>query len=310
MDNPFDTAIRGPLAFPVTPFHPDRTLDLESYRSHLRWLLSYEPPALFVACGTGELAALGPEEVGALVRATLLETGGRTPVYAGAGHGLAVARDMARAAHEAGADGLLLLPPYLTTGEQAGLAAYVRAVASASPLPLILYHRDNGLFEPATVVELAKEPKVLGLKDGHGDVERMQRIVQAVGGRLAYFNGMPTAEAYQLAYAGIGVPHYSSAVFNFVPEVSWAFHRAVEADDRATAERLLRTFFFPLCELRNRVRGYAVALVKAGAELRRGVPATVRPPLVPVREGDRQALQALIEVGLAEVGAEARLTTS
>lgn len=292
----FDIARPGPLAFPITPFHSDRSLDLPRFRRHLRWLLDHEPPALFVACGTGEFASLDVDEVGALVRAAVEMAGSEVPIYAGAGQGLPLARRYVRAAEDAGARGILLLPPYLVAGEQEGLAAYVREVAAATSLPLILYQRSTAVYEPDTVAELATIANVVGFKDGLGDVERMQRIVARVGDELTMFNGLPTAETYQAAYAAMGVHLYSSAVFNFVPEISWAFSSAIRNRDAEAAQLLLREFFVPLTELRRRVRGYAVSLMKAGAAMRSSESAgPVRPPLVEVSEAHRRELAAIVD---------------
>ena len=285
----------GPLAFPVTPFTAKGELNLPAFKLHIARLLEYEPPALFVACGTGELASLDQDEVAALVSATVEVAGTSVPVMAGAGQGFKVAKGMIEAADRAGAAGFLVLPPYLVTGEQEGLFEYFRALAGSTDLPLILYQRDNVRLEPETVARLAAVPNIVGLKDGLGDVELMQRIVTTVGSKLAYFNGMPTAETFQAAYAGLKVPHYSSAVFNFVPEVAWAFYRASNDGDSVTVDRLLADFFVPLAQLRGRVKGYAVALVKAGVALRWGSVGPVRPPLVDARPADVVELKALIE---------------
>jgi hypothetical protein len=77
-------------------------------------------------------------------------------------------------------------------------------------------------------------------------------------------NGMPTAELSVPAFAGLGVRSYSSAVFSFVPELAWAFYRASTDGDEAARLQLLEGFYRPFAELRDRVRGYAVALIKAG----------------------------------------------
>ncbi|MEX2534783.1 MAG: 5-dehydro-4-deoxyglucarate dehydratase [Trueperaceae bacterium] len=302
MPSDFEIVRPGPLAFPVTPFHEDGSLDEEGFERHLSWMLEYDPPALFVACGTGEFASLDEAEVACLVRVTSRLVGATIPIFAGVGLGLPIACRIARAAQEAGAHGLLVLPPYLVTAEQDGLIDYYRQLAEATPLALILYQRDNAVFEPATVARLADLPTVVGFKDGLGDIERMQRIVSALGERLVYFNGMPTAETFQPAYSALGVHRYSSAVFNFVPEVAWAFHSALVKGDGGTVARLLSEFFVPLSNLRRQVKGYAVSLVKAGVAIRRGPVGPVRAPLVNVRSEHLKELEGIIDRGLAAVG--------
>jgi 5-dehydro-4-deoxyglucarate dehydratase len=288
----------GPLVFPITPFRDEGLIDLDSFRQHLRWLLQYEPPALFIACGTGEFISLDVDEVGELVRAAVEMVGSEVPVYAGTGQGLPLARRYARAAEGAGASGVLVLPPYLVQGEQTGLIGYYRDLATATSIGLILYQRDNAVFDPETVVRLAAIPNIIGFKDGLGEIERMQHIVNHVGPELVYFNGMPTAETYQPAYAAVGVPHYSSAVFNFVPEISWAYFRALGTGDAEAINHLLRIFFLPLVHLRNQVRGYAVSLIKAGVAIRQGIDGPVRAPLVDTQDRHIEELRKIIDEGL------------
>ncbi|MDT0480526.1 5-dehydro-4-deoxyglucarate dehydratase [Streptomyces doebereineriae] len=293
----------GPLFFPVTAYGADGSVDLDTYRAHVRQGVAAGAAAVFACCGTGEFHALTPEEFEACVRAAVEETAGRVPVVAGAGYGTALAVRYARLAEAAGADGLLAMPPYLVVAGQEGLLRHYREVAAATALPVIVYQRDNAVFTPETVVELARTEGIIGLKDGLGDLDLMQRIVSAVRtevpGDFLYFNGLPTAEQTQLAYHAIGVPLYSSAVFCFAPEIALAFHRALVDGDRATAERLLDAFYRPFVELRACGRGYAVSLVKAGVRMRGLDVGEVRPPLHEPGEDHVKQLAEIIERGYA-----------
>ncbi|OLB80897.1 MAG: 5-dehydro-4-deoxyglucarate dehydratase [Actinobacteria bacterium 13_2_20CM_2_71_6] len=251
----------GLLFFPVTPFAPDGSVDLDVYREHLKARLAegpapQGPAAIFACCGTGEFFSLGLDEYAAAVRVAVEEARERVPVVAGVGYGAALAGSFADAAADAGADGLLAMPPYLADGGQAGLLAHYRALADRSRLDVIIYQRDNAVFAPDTVAELAGHPRIVGFKDGGGDLDLMRRIVGTVRARhgadaLVYFNGLPTAEMTQLPYRAAGVPHYSSAVFCFAPDIAMSFYRAYRAGDDATCERLLDGFFRPYVELRN-----------------------------------------------------------
>ncbi|MFI1708933.1 5-dehydro-4-deoxyglucarate dehydratase [Streptomyces griseoruber] len=301
---PADLATRlgipsGPLFFPVTAYGPDGAVALDVYRAHVRRGVEEGAAAVFACCGTGEFHALTPEEFQACVRAAVEETGGRVPVVAGAGYGTALAVRYARLAEEAGADGLLALPPYLVLAPQEGLLRHYREVAAATALPVIVYQRDNAVLTPGTVVELARTEGIIGLKDGLGDLDLMQRIVSAVRteapGDFLYFNGLPTAEQTQLAYRALGVTLYSSAVFCFAPEIALAFHRALTTGDESTVHRLLDGFYRPFVELRARGRGYAVSLVKAGVRLRGLDVGEVRPPLHEPGEDHVKQLARLIE---------------
>lgn len=277
------TVPSGPLFFPVTAYGPDGSVDLDTYRTHVRRGVEAGAAAVFACCGTGEFHALTPEEFEACVRAAVEAADGRVPVVAGAGYGTALAVRYARLAEAAGADGLLAMPPYLVVAGQEGLLRHYREVAAATALPVIVYQRDNAVFTPETVVALARTDGIIGLKDGLGDLDLMQRVISAVRteapGDFLYFNGLPTAEQTQLAYRALGVTLYSSAVFCFAPEIALAFHQALRTGDDATVDKLLDGFYRPFVELRAQGRGYAVALVKAGVRLRGLDVGEVRPPL-------------------------------
>ena len=279
----------GLLFFPVTAFDADGRFALGAYREHVEARLAAGPGAVFAACGTGEFPALAPAEyeqcVSVAVQA-VAEAGDarRVPVVGGCGYGTALALEYARAAESAGADGLLVLPPYSADGGQDGLLRHYTALAEATSLDLILYQRDTTVFAPETVAELAEAPNIIGFKDGRGDLDLMLRIVSAVRtapgtGEFLFFNGMPTAEMTQLAYRAIGVPLYSSAVFCFAPDLALAFHGALEADDRKTVDTLIDVFFRPYVQLRHVRPGYAVSLVKAATRASGHAVGAVRAPL-------------------------------
>ncbi|OAH16474.1 5-dehydro-4-deoxyglucarate dehydratase [Streptomyces jeddahensis] len=294
----------GPLFFPVTAYGRDGSVNLDAYRAHVRRGVEAGAAAVFACCGTGEFHALTPEEFQACVAAAVEEAAGRVPVVAGAGYGTALAVRYAKLAEDAGADGLLAMPPYLVIAGQDGLVRHYTQLADATSLDVIVYQRDNAVFTPETVVELARHPRIVGLKDGVGDLDLLQRIVSAVrqeptGQEFLYFNGLPTAELTGLAYRGIGVTLYSSAVFCFAPEIALAFHKALNSGDDATADRLIDGFYRPLVELRNQGRGYAVSLVKAGVRLRGLDVGEVRPPLHEPAEDHVKRLAELIERGYA-----------
>ncbi|MCW2900458.1 MAG: 5-dehydro-4-deoxyglucarate dehydratase [Streptosporangiaceae bacterium] len=255
-------------------------------------------------------STLSAEEHRLAVRTAVDTVDGRVPVIAGAGGPLGAALRQARQAAEAGANGLLLMPPYLTQGPADGLHAYVGAIAEAAGIPLILYQRGGVVLDPAVAVGLARIPGVVGLKDGNGDIDRMARIVAAVrreiGDDFTFFNGLPTAELTVPAYRGIGVELYSSAAFCFVPEVAATFCRAVDGSDPELARRLIMEFYAPLVELRCKVPGYAVSLVKAAVRLRGLDVGPVRPPLVDAAPEHVDELSRLIKAGLAIAGAEPR----
>jgi 5-dehydro-4-deoxyglucarate dehydratase len=289
------------LFFPVTAFAASGQVDAGLTAEHVRSRLDHRPGGVFAACGTGEFHALSSNEVGEVTRAVVDVVAGSVPVVAGTGGPLGHAVECARHAADAGADALLVLPPYLVSSSMAGTIAYVEAVIAASPLPVIVYHRANARLDEDAVARLAQNPRVVGFKDGVGDVGLAQQLarVVAASGRddIALFNGLLTAELTQPAYRAIGIPLYSSAVFAMAPAVAKAYYDAYRDGDEARRLDLLDAFYLPLVRLRDRVPGYAVSLVKAGVRLG-GLPVgSVRAPLTDPGADDLAELRRILAVG-------------
>ncbi|MFE0519526.1 5-dehydro-4-deoxyglucarate dehydratase [Streptomyces sp. NPDC058954] len=293
----------GVLSFPLTSFHDDGSLDPDGCRAHVAAQLATAPGAVFPACGTGEFFSLDEEEYRQVVTVAVEEAGGRVPVVAGVGYGWAQAARFARIAEDAGADALLVLPHYLVAAPQDGLVAQLERLAARTRLPLIAYQRGQVAYTPASLRRIADIPNVIGLKDGHSDLDRLQRLTLAAPEGFLFFNGAATAEMQARAYATVGVPAYSSAVHAFAPEIANAFFTALRTGDDKGVERLLRDFYAPLVELRDRVPGYAVSLVKAAARLRGRPVGPVRAPLTDPSPGDLADLRTLLASGLDLVGA-------
>ncbi len=286
---------QGLLSFPVTHFDANNRFDAAAYRAHCSWMLQHRLAGLFAAGGTGEFFSLTPKEVFDVVSAAVAECAGRLPVIAGCGYGTAMAVELARAVAAAGADGMLMLPPYLVNGSQEGLAAHIGAVCKAVSIGVIVYNRDNAIVDDVTLARLCEQhPNLVGFKDGVGDIELMTRIYTRLGDRLTYIGGLPTAETFAAPYLKMGVTTYSSAIFNFMPRWSAAFYRAVRAEDQAKVMAGLREFVMPYIALRNRGKGYAVSIVKAGMRAIGRSAGRVRAPLTELSERELEELRALI----------------
>ena len=234
------------------------------------------------------------------------------PVVAGIGYGWAQAVRFARIAEEAGADALLVLPHYLVAAPQEGLVEQLEAdrrphPAAAHRLPA----RPGRLHRRVAPAASPASPNVIGLKDGHSDLDRLQRLTLAAPEGFLFFNGAATAEIQARAYATVGVPAYSSAVHAFAPEIAERLlRRAAATATTRRVERLLRGFYVPLVELRDRVPGYAVSLVKAAARLRGRPVGPVRAPLTDPRPADLADLKTLLATGTRpRPGADVTMST-
>lgn len=285
----------GLLSFPLTDFDAQLKFAPKPFAERLEWLQPYGASALFAAGGTGEFFSLAPQEYSEVVKVSLDTCRGRTPIIAGAGGGTTLAIQYAQEAERLGAQGVLLLPHYLTEASQEGLINHVTAVCQSVKIGVIVYNRGACRLTPASLLVLAeRNPNLIGFKDGFGDIEKFVAIRQTLGERFAYLGGLPTAELFAGAYKAMGCPVYSSAVFNFIPKTAMDFYNAHAAGDTATCDRLIRDFFLPYIALRNQGEGYAVSIVKAGATVIGHSAGPVRPPLSDLKASEVEQLRALM----------------
>jgi len=285
----------GLLSFPITDFDVEGQFDAAAYRARLEWLMPYGASALFAAGGTGEVFSLSLAEHEKVVRTAVETCGDRTPIIGSAAYGTAMAIEMAQASERAGAAAVLLLPHYLTEASQDGLAAHVEAVCKSVSIGIIVYNRSVCRMTGDTLAKLAERcPNFIGVKDGIGDIELMVGIRRKLGDRMVYLGGLPTAEIFAEAYRAIGVPVYSSAVFNFIPRTAMTFYEAILRGDTAATAALLESFFLPFIAIRNQKPGYAVSLVKAGARLVGRGAGAVRAPLTEISAAEERQLTELI----------------
>jgi len=289
------TLSHGLLSFPITDFDAQGDFRPDTYAQRLEWLAPYGATALFAAGGTGEFFSLTPDEYSQVIKTAVDTCAGKVPILAGAGGPTRSAIAFAQEAQRLGAKGILLLPHYLTEAGQEGLIAHVEAVCKSVEIGVVVYNRAQCRLNPASLAILADRcPNLIGFKDGLGDIELMMQIWRRMGDRFSYLGGLPTAEVYAAAYKALGVPVYSSAVFNFLPKLAMDFYHAIAADDHAAQNRMMDEFFLPYLEIRNRKPGYAVSIVKAGARLVGHDGGPVRAPLTDLTGEECDMLHKLI----------------
>lgn len=285
----------GVMCFPVTDFDDGGRFAPKPFNERLEWLLTYGPNVVVATGGAGEFFSLTMPEASDVVAAAVAVGRGRLPVIAATGFGTRTAIAYAEEAERQGADGLLLLPPYLTESPQEGLVAHVDAICKATRLGIIVYNRANCVLNAASIARLAEDnPNLIAVKDGNGDLEELMRIQSGLGDRITLINGMPTAEVYARAYVGMGIPSYSSAIFNFVPKSATAYYNAVVSGDRPAIDAFTRDFLVPYGHIRKRRAGYAVSIVKAGLDIIGRGAGKVRPPLADLTDDEKASLAALI----------------
>ena len=286
--------IRGIQAFPVTPFRADLSLDVKGLRANARRLAKTDASCIFVCGWLGELLSLTFEEYEQAVAVVVETVDRRKPVLAGVAHGTATARKFAKRAEKLGAEGLLLLPPAMMIPDEGGLLRHFRSVAESVSIPSIVYSSD--WFSPTLgfIEKMAGIERITGFKEGQFQIELVRRSKLTLGDRLFITNGGPAAEMIIAEYHEAGAEGFASGFMNFMPEIISDLVSAHESDNRARYDELLRIYIEPLCQIRDRRRGYFLAMIKAAMnEL--GLPAgPTRPPAPTMSAADLKDLQAFL----------------
>ena len=290
------SALVGPIAFPVTPFHDDLSLDVAGLRQNIQAILEHAPAAVVAAGGTGELYSLTPAEHHEVVSTVVRECGEGVPVIAGVGFNAALAADLARDAARAGAAGILVFPPYYPQSDDEGLLEYYRAIGAATPLGLLIYSRD--WFHPgaAFVERLTAIPSLVGWKDGQGDIRRLQILMSRVGTRLCWIGG--AGDDMVPAYYATGIRSFTSSVSNVSSRMARELHeRAARCaglpGSDAELQRLMSELVVPLYAMRGRRRGYEVTVMKELMNLLGLAGGVVRPPLPALAKDDLTELRSM-----------------
>jgi 5-dehydro-4-deoxyglucarate dehydratase len=290
----FARQFTGVFGFPVTPFHQDLSLDLSALERNVDEMAAHPFCAMVATGGTGELYSLTAEETEEVVRTAVGAAKGRMPIVAGTGYNAAMGVDIAKRAERAGAQCLLILPPYYSNAPEEGLFAYYEAIGKATGLPLMIYSRDWASFSPDQVSRLADRiPTLAAWKDGQGNGMRYGRIMQKLGDRLAWLGGL--GDDCVPTYFAVGVQAYTSSISNISPKVSLALAKAGMARDFTTLTSLMNRYVNPIYALRERVKGYEVAVMKTAMEMMGKPAGPVRPPLENTRPQDRKDLEAIVE---------------
>jgi 5-dehydro-4-deoxyglucarate dehydratase len=255
-------------------------------------LLQFSISALVAAGGTGELYSLTPAEYTRVIELTTLAVEDRVPVIGGVGFGQRLAVEMAQAAEKAGADGILVFPPYYPHAEDDGLLEYYQAIGAATRLGMIIYSRDWATFSPAMVERLTSIPTLVAWKDGQGDIRRLQTIMNRIGDRLHWIGG--AGDDLVAAYYSIGIRTFSSSIATVAPRLSLRLHELGEAGDSEALTELLERCVVPLYALRGRRKGYEVSAMKVMMDMVGLNGGPVRPPLVNVTPEEEDELRTIL----------------
>jgi len=183
------------------------------------------------------------------VEITLEEAKGKIPVLAGAGgYNTAEVVSLAKELHKMGADGLLSVTPYYNKPTPDGLVQHYRAIASAVPLPIVVYSiqgRTGINVEPATLKRLAEIENIVGVKEASGNISQMATILHYLPERFTVLSGDDAITIPLIALGGRGV---ISVVSNEIPAEFGKLTQLAMAGALAGARALQRQWF-PLMEV-------------------------------------------------------------
>ena len=290
--NTLRNKLSGVIAFPITPFKDDLSLDLPGLHHNLTKLLEHPISAVVAAGGTGEMYSLTPAEYARVIELTTHAVEDRVPVIAGVGFGQRLAVEMAQAAEKAGADGILAFPPYYPQADIDGMFEYYRSIGAATSLGMLIYSRDWATFSPEMVERLTAIPTLIAWKDGQGDIRRLQAIMNRVGDRLQWIGG--AGDDMVAAYYSTGIRTFTSSIATVAPRLSLRLHELGEAGDSEALTELLDRCVVPLYAIRSRHKGYEVSTMKAMMEMVGLNAGPVRPPLVNVTPEEEDELRLIL----------------
>lgn len=305
------TSLPGGIFPPIPTFFDDQgEVDLPTLTRHVTWLLEFPLAGILALGSNGEAMHLNDVERVAVIR-TVREAIGtnqgpaRRVLLAGTAD-FATRGTIARcrAAAEAGADAAVVLPPFAfpTQMSPAALRTHFLAVADASPLPLLIYNMPanaaNLDLSAELIIELARHPNIIGVKDSSGQVAKMARIAAETPPGFAVLAGSGSFLVPALSVGGTGA---IAAVANVIPDLTcgvydlWQrrFSAATVAAAQAheVAAQRLQAQIIPLNQFVTAT--YGVAGLKAALREVRGYGGVPRPPLLPLREAEAHAAHDL-----------------
>ncbi|MBI2516887.1 MAG: dihydrodipicolinate synthase family protein [Opitutae bacterium] len=290
---------KGVIPAVTTNLKADLSVDHAAFGAHCRWLVDAGCTGLVVGGSLGEAATLTFDEKIALVRTAVEAAGKRAPVALGiAALSTAEAVALARTAGSAGAQGLMVLPPYVYSSDWREMKAHVGAVIAATKLSCLLYNNPPAYktdFLPGQIAELATEHANLhAVKESSGDVRRVTAIRALCGRRLDILVGMDDAIVEGVYAGAVG---WIAGLVNAFPEESVALFDYASRGDKARAHALY-SWFLPLLRL-DTVPKFVQLIKWVQAEVGRGTP-FVRPPRLPLDGADLELAKAVLAKALKE----------
>ena len=288
---------KGVIPAITTNLAADLTVDHAALAVHCRWMIDSGCTGLVVGGSLGEAATLSFEEKIAIVRTSVAAVAGRAPIVLGiASLSTLEAVALAKAAEQAGAQGLMVLPPYVYSSDWREMKTHVSAVIAATKLSCLLYNNPPAYktdFLPEQIAELARlHPNLHAVKESSGDTRRVTAIQAAVGPRLAVLVGMDDAIVEGIYAGAVG---WIAGLVNAFPVESVALFNLANRGEKARAAALY-AWFLPLLRL-DTVPKFVQLIKWVQAEVGRGTP-YVRAPRLALAGPDLAAARAVLTAAL------------
>ena len=288
---------KGVIPAITTNLAADLTVDHAALAVHCRWMIDSGCTGLVVGGSLGEAATLSFEEKIAIVRTSVAAVAGRAPVVLGiASLSTLEAVALAKAAEQAGAQGLMVLPPYVYSSDWREMKTHVSAVIAATKLSCLLYNNPPAYktdFLPEQIAELARlHPNLHAVKESSGDTRLVTAIQAAVGPRLAVLVGMDDAIVEGIYAGAVG---WIAGLVNAFPVESVALFNLASRGEKARAAALY-AWFLPLLRL-DTVPKFVQLIKWVQAEVGRGTP-YVRAPRLALAGPDLAAARAVLTAAL------------
>jgi 4-hydroxy-tetrahydrodipicolinate synthase len=276
----------------ATPFNDDGSLDLDGARTLAGHLVAHGTDGIVVAGTTGEAPTLTHREKHDLVSAVAAEVGGKAAVIAGTGtYSTAESIELTESAADAGADAVLLVTPYYSRPPQSGLLEHFKAIAASTKLPCVLYDipsRTARKIEHPTLLELAKVPNIIGVKDAAGDPAGTAKLAAEAPG-FKIWSGDDALTLPMLAVGALGVVSVASHLVGHRIAEMIAAHDKGDVEGAARIDHELRPLYEILFITANPIPlKTALRMV--------GLPAgPVRLPLVEATDAERARIASVLE---------------
>ncbi|HET7550877.1 MAG TPA: dihydrodipicolinate synthase family protein [Gemmatimonadaceae bacterium] len=288
---------RGVFPAITTPFREDLTVDHDSLRDHVEWLVEHGSTGIVALGSLGEGATLGFDEKVQILESCKAATGDRVPLVAGiSALGTHEAVELSRRAQRVGCDGLMVLPPYVYQSEWREMKAYVEAIIEATPLSCMLYNNPIAYgtdFLPEHIGELCVHENLHAVKESSADIRRVTAIRALLGDRLAIFVGVDDLIVEGIAAGAVG---WIAGLVNALPDETMRLFELASAGETEAA-RSLYEWFLPLLRLDLGPK-FVQTIKLVQNELGKGS-ARVRPPRLELEGAELDAVLSLIREQLA-----------